>query len=72
MSQKRISDRDRERAEHDYGVNMHAELEIEALHNKIDYLLTNQWSKLLNIQATQIKELESIRKSLETNERKIS
>lgn len=72
MSQKRISDRDRERAEHDYGVNMHAELEIEALHDKVDYLLTKQWSKLLDIQATQIKELESIRKAIAPNEQKIS
>lgn len=38
MSQNRLSDIDRERAENDYKINIKAELEIELLHQKIDLL----------------------------------
>jgi uncharacterized membrane protein len=38
MSQNRQQDIDRKSAEHDYQVNIKAELEIEALHQKIDQL----------------------------------
>jgi len=64
MSQSRISDRDRERAEHDYEINLQAELEVKALHDKLNFLLTEQWGKLLEIQAKQLAELENIKKSL--------
>jgi len=42
MSQNRQEARDRLRAEHDYRVNLKAELEIRHLHEKLDYLLMNQ------------------------------
>jgi uncharacterized membrane protein len=38
MSQNRQQDIDRESAEHDYQINIKAELEIELLHQKIDEL----------------------------------
>lgn len=38
MAQNRQSDIDRKKAEKDYDVNLKAELEIEALHQKIDLL----------------------------------
>ena len=38
MSQNRQSEIDRRHAEHDYRINVKAELEIELLHNKIDAL----------------------------------
>jgi uncharacterized membrane protein len=38
MSQNREAARDRQRAEEDYEVNLKAELEIKALHEKIDQL----------------------------------
>ena len=38
MSQNRQQDIDRESAEHDYQINIKAELEIELLHQKIDQL----------------------------------
>lgn len=38
MAQNRQSDIDRKKAEKDYDVNLKAELEIEALHQKIDQL----------------------------------
>ena len=38
MSQNRQAARDREAAEHDYAVNLKAELEIMALHDKLERL----------------------------------
>ena len=38
MSQNRQAMKDRLDARHDYGVNLKAELEIMALHNKLDEL----------------------------------
>ena len=43
MSQNREEAKDRLRSEHDYRVNLKAELEIRHLHEKIDHLLMNQW-----------------------------
>lgn len=53
MSQNRQEDKDRLRAEHDYRVNLKAELEIRHLNAKIDLLLTHQWQRLLEIQQLQ-------------------
>lgn len=46
MSQNRQSEKDRIRAEHDYEVNLKAELEIMLLHEKIDLLREKQWKEL--------------------------
>jgi len=54
MSQNRQEAKDRMRAEHDYLVNLKAELEIRHLHEKIDHLLLNQWQRLLEIQEIQM------------------
>jgi len=53
MSQNRQEAKDRLRSEHDYQVNLKAELEIRQLHMKIDQLLKHQWSRLLEIQQLQ-------------------
>ncbi len=53
MSQNRQESKDRVRAEHDYRVNLKAELEIRQLHSKLDMLLTHQWQRLLEIQQIQ-------------------
>lgn len=53
MSQNRQEAKDRLRAEHDYQVNLKAELEIRYLHEKLDHLLMNQWQRLLEIQQIQ-------------------
>ena len=45
MSQNRQEDKDRLQAEHDYRINLKAELEIRHLHEKIDHLLMNQWQR---------------------------
>jgi uncharacterized membrane protein len=41
-------------AEHDYEVNLKAELEIMALHEKIDQLREKQWGELISIQQEQL------------------
>jgi len=46
MSQIRQSEKDRIRGEHDYEVNLKAELEIMMLHERLDQLQKTQWSEL--------------------------
>lgn len=53
MSQNRQESKDRLRSEHDYRVNLKAELEIRQLNTKIDLLMTHQWQRLLEIQQLQ-------------------
>ncbi|MBI4527939.1 MAG: DUF1003 domain-containing protein [Deltaproteobacteria bacterium] len=54
MSQNRLEARDRLRSEHDYQINLKAELEVRHLHEKLDVLLKHQWQKLLEIQQIQL------------------
>ena len=54
MSQNRQAIKDRLQAEHDYEVNLKAELEIMLLHEKIDLLREDQWAELLKIQKDQL------------------
>jgi uncharacterized membrane protein len=60
MSQNRQAQKDRIGAEHDYEVNLKAELEIMLLHDKLDLLREGQWSSLLAIQQEQINLLQSL------------
>jgi uncharacterized membrane protein len=61
MSQNRQEKKDRIRSENDYKVNLKAEIEIRTLHEKVDHLLLDQWSKMMRIQEIQIEMLEEIR-----------
>jgi hypothetical protein len=54
MSQNRQSEKDRVNAEHDYEVNLKAELEIMLLHDKLDLLREGQWRELLALQREQL------------------
>ena len=49
MSQNRQSEIDRQAAQHDYDVNIKAELEIELLHQKVDMLREKEISELIGI-----------------------
>ena len=49
MSQNRLSEVDRRNAETDYRINVKAELEIEALHAKIDALREQEILKMMGI-----------------------
>lgn len=64
MSQNRQEQKDRQRNEHDYKINLKAELEIKLLSEKIDHLLVHQNNKLLEIQEVQIDYLEDLLKEI--------
>lgn len=54
MSQNRLAAKDRLDAAHDYEVNLKAEMEIEALHQKLDELREQKWAELVEMQQEQI------------------
>jgi uncharacterized membrane protein len=60
MSQNRQEAKDRMRSEHDYILNLKAELEVRNINEKIDHLLTNQWQRLLEIQELQIEIMQEL------------
>ncbi|TFH64293.1 MAG: DUF1003 domain-containing protein [Candidatus Zixiibacteriota bacterium] len=60
MSQNRQESKDRLRAEHDYQVNLKAEIEIRQLHVKMDQLMNHSWQRLLEIQRVQIDLMEEL------------
>lgn len=65
MSQNRQEAKDRQRAQHDYKVNLKAEVEIRMLHEKIDHMLLHQNKRLLEIQKVQVEMMESISKMIQ-------
>jgi uncharacterized membrane protein len=60
MSQNRQEAKDRLRAEHDYEINLKAEIEIRKLHERMDHLLMHQWQHLMDIQQLQVHLMEEI------------
>lgn len=60
MSQNRKEQKDRQRGEHDYKINLKAELEIKLLSEKIDHMIVHQNKKLLEIQEIQTDYLEDL------------
>lgn len=70
MSQNRQEEKDREKAQNDYLVNLKSELEIRTLHEKIDHLMQYQHERLLEVQEIQVDmmkelmaEIQKIRKN---------
>lgn len=64
MSQNRQEAKDRIRAENDYKINLKAEVEIRTLHEKVDHLLLEQWSKMIEVQQLQLELLNEIRENV--------
>lgn len=60
MSQNRQAERDRLNAANDYEVNLKAEMEIRALHEKLDVLREADWAELVRLQQVQIRLLERL------------
>ncbi|MCX7150418.1 MAG: DUF1003 domain-containing protein [Rhodocyclales bacterium] len=60
MSQNRQEAKDRIRSQHDYQINLKAELEIRHLHEKVDHLLSHQWERLVQIQELQLELLSDL------------
>jgi uncharacterized membrane protein len=67
MSQNRKEQKDRLRGEHDYKINLKAELEIKLLSEKIDHMIVHQNKKLLEIQEIQTDYLEDLMKKIVRN-----
>lgn len=65
MSQNRQEEKDRERAENDYMVNLKSELEIRMLHEKLDHLILHQQQSLIEIQQVQVDMMNDILSKLE-------
>ena len=70
MSQNRQAYKDRLSAEHDYEVNLKSELEIIALHEKVDSLKQEQWKGLISIQEEQLKLLGQLVEDLKKDKQK--
>jgi uncharacterized membrane protein len=60
MSQNRQAERDRMNAANDYEVNLKAELEIRALHQRLDALRDEDWAQLVRLQQLQMQMLEGL------------
>ena len=60
MSQNRQEEKDRIRNEHDFKVNLKAELEIRLLNEKIDHMIVHQNKRLLEVQELQLDYLEQL------------
>lgn len=60
MSQNRQGEKDRQKAENDYMVNLKSELEIRMLHEKLDHLILHQEQSLIEIQKVQIDMMNDI------------
>jgi uncharacterized membrane protein len=67
MSQNRQESKDRFRAEHDYQVNLKAELEIRHLHEKLDHIMRAQWQRLAEIQEVQMDVMEELARHTAAN-----
>jgi len=65
MSQNRQGEKDRDKAQNDYMVNLKSELEIRMLHEKIDHLILHQEQSLIEIQKVQVEMMNDILKRLE-------
>ena len=68
MSQNRQEEKDRRRSEHDYKINLKAEIEIRLLHEKLDHLMIHQNKRLLEIQQVQSDYLEDILRNVRTSD----
>lgn len=66
MSQKRQEAKDRLRSLNDYKVNLKAELEIQHIQEKLDYLLTKQWQRLNELQHMQMELMQENLKHMRT------
>ncbi len=64
MSQNRQEHKDRIRSEHDYKINLKAELEIQLINEKVDHLIIHQNKRLMEIQQIQADYLEDILEEL--------
>jgi uncharacterized membrane protein len=72
MSQNRQAAKDRFEAQQDYQVNLKAEMEIMAIHAKLDDARDLQWKSLLELQNRQMDILFRLEQRMEFMERNAS
>jgi uncharacterized membrane protein len=72
MSQNRQAAKDRFEAQQDYQVNLKAEMEIMAIHTKLDDARELQWKSLLELQNRQMDVLFRMEQRLELVERSLA
>ena len=65
MSQNRQEEKDRDRAQKDYMINLKSELEIRTLHEKLDHLILKQQVDLMEVQKVQVEMMNDILKQIE-------
>ena len=65
MSQNRQGEKDRQKAENDYMVNLKSELEIRLLHEKLDHVILHQEQSLIEIQKVQVDMMNDILSRME-------
>ena len=65
MSQNRKEEKDRQRAENDYLINLKSEIQIRNLHQKINLLMEEQIKRLIETQAVEIKLLHDLQNKLD-------
>jgi uncharacterized membrane protein len=63
-SQNRQAKKERKRSEHEYLINLKAELQTRELNNKIDLIITEQMTVLLGIQKIQLESLNHMEERL--------
>lgn len=70
MSQNRQAYKDRKRDEHEYLINLKAELQVREMNRKIDLLITEQMKVFMEIQEEQLNLLAYLRDKAESKSRK--
>jgi uncharacterized membrane protein len=65
MSQNRQEEKDRQRAQNDYLINLKAELEIRSLHQKMDLVIEDQLKTLYEIQLKQLEILKGLQEQID-------
>lgn len=65
MSQNRQEEKDRQRAKSDYMINLKSELEIRMLHEKLDHLIIRQQEDIIEIQRSQLDQMNNMLARLE-------
>lgn len=67
MSQNRHAAKEKLKSDHEYKINLKAELEIRHLNEKIDFLLMKQWQRLIEIQEFQTDLMEGLTRANKLN-----
>lgn len=67
MSQNRQEEKDRQRAKNDYMINLKSELEIRMLHEKLDHLIIRQQEDIIELQKTQLEQMNAMVRHLENS-----